>query len=154
MQKRHNKKSAFLNLALPRFQSGFTLIEVLVVVAIIGIIAAIAIPSYSRYITKANHTDATSFLSELAGEQQRFFSQNNTYTADLSELGYGSEENVTSPEGHYTVSAEISTTGTQYTLSATPVVGGRQANDTLCSTFTISSTGIKANTGGSRDNCW
>ena len=136
-------------------QRGFTLIELLIAVAIIGILAAVAVPSYSIYITNANRTDAMSFLTEVAGEQQRFFSENNEYAEKMSELGYGTADTAPSPEGHYTISVtNSSAANTDYVLSATPVAGGRQAGDDECDVFTISSTGAKANTGGSSSNCW
>lgn len=141
----HNRKRA----------GGFTLIELLIVVAIIGIVAAIALPSYSIYITKANRTDAMNFLSEVAGEQQRYFSENNEYATAMSELGYGTADTFTSPEAHYTISvSNPNGEANGYVLSATPVAGGKQAGDDECSVFTISSTGAKTNTGGSSTNCW
>lgn len=134
---------------------GFTLVELLIVVVIIGIIAAIAVPSYSLFIINANRTDAMSFLSEVAGEQQRYFSENNEYADEMSDLGYGTDATFPSPEGHYTISVSNTTDANlDYVLSATPVVGGRQAKDDECDVFTISSTGVKANTGGSNANCW
>lgn len=129
------------------------MIEVLIVIAIVGIVAAIAVPNYTSYITNANRTDAMNFLSEVAGEQQRFFSENNTYAEVMSELGYGTEDHANSPEGHYTVSINR-TSATRYVLSATPVTGGRQQDDDQCMTFTLDSTGAKGNTGGTNGNCW
>ena len=140
-----------------RLQSGFTLIEILITVAIIGIVAAIAVPGYTQYITKANRTDAMNFLSEVAGEQQRYFSQNNVYASDMSDLGYGGDETYGSPEGHYVISITVPASpapATSYTLSATPATDGRQADDAECEVFTLSSNGLKANTGGTNSNCW
>ena len=133
--------------------TGFTLIEVLIVIAIIGIVAAIAVPVYSTYITKANRTDAINFLSEVAGEQQRYFSENNAYASKMSELGYGTKDTANSPENHYTVSINTPNV-TRYVLSATPATGSRQLKDDECMVFTIDSTGSKGNTGGSNADCW
>lgn len=139
----------------PARNDGFTLIEVLITVAIIGILAAIAVPSYSIYITKANRTDAMTFLSEVAGEQQRYFSENNQYAEKMSELGYGTANSAASPEAHYSVSiSNPNGAGKGYLLTATPVNGGRQQGDDECKSFTISSTGVKGNTGGSHSDCW
>ncbi len=137
--------------------TGFTFIEMLVVVAIVGIAAAIAIPNYSAYVTQANRTDAMKFLTEIAGEQQKYFSEYNVYASTLSDLGYSTTANpstTTSPESHYTVSVDTATTGLSYEITATPVSGGRQANDAECKVFTIDSTGAKGNSGGTNSNCW
>jgi len=134
-------------------QAGFTLVELLITIAILSIVAGIAVPAYSTYIIQANRSDAISFLSEVAGEQQRYFSENNQYATDMSELGYGDAATAISPESHYTISISRPDP-TSYVLTATPVAGGRQQRDDECSAFTLSSTGIRANTGGSDNNCW
>lgn len=133
--------------------TGFTLIEVLIVVAIIGILAAIAVPSYSRYMIDARRTDAISFLSEVAGEQQRYFTENNQYAADMEELGYGEDATFVSPEGHYVVSVSNPGGMGRFLLTATPVEDGKQAGDDECLAFTVSDTGVRKNT-GSNDKCW
>lgn len=133
---------------------GFTLIEIMIVLAIIGIVAAIAVPSYASYITKANRTDAMQFLLEVAGEQQRFFSENNAYASAMSALGYGTEDTAGSPEGHYTISISAPDNASSYVLSATPADGSTQVKDDVCQVFTVDSTGAKGNAGGSSDDCW
>lgn len=132
--------------------AGFTLIEILIVVAIVGIVAAIAVPSYSQYMTDARRTDAISFLSEVAGEQVRYFSSNNQYATSMQELGYGTADTFTTPEGHYVVSVDNST-ALKFLLTATPVAGGKQAGDAECANLTISHTGQKKSTGTKAD-CW
>ena len=134
-------------------KNGFTLIEVLIAVAIIGIIAAIAMPSYSRFLIDARRTDAITFLSEVAGEQQRYFTENNQYAADMKELGYGDAATFNSPEGHYVVSVSNPGSTGRFVLTATPVTGGTQAGDDECLAFTISDTGAKGSTGSNTD-CW
>lgn len=135
---------------------GFSLIELMIVVAIIGIIAAVALPSYSKYMEKTRRLDATSFLIEAAGEQVRFFSENNRYGAIMGELGYGADDAATteSEDGHYTISVE-SDTETSFVLTATPVAGGLQAGDTECGSFTLNSSEQKGVTGTiDAANCW
>ena len=131
-------------------QKGFTLIEVLIVVVILGIIAAIAIPSYTSFMNKTRRVDAITILSELAGEQQRFLSENNRYATSSVDLGYTANP-VLSEEGHYTVSFE-NPTATSYILTATPVADGAQANDTECGAFTLNSGGVKGSNNGA--DCW
>jgi len=137
-----------------RKTGGFSLIEVLIVVAIIGIIAAVAIPSYTSYMEKARRADAASFLTEVASEQFRFFSEYNRYGTTMAELGYGNDAVENSKEGFYTVSI-TSNSDTNYLLTAAPVAGGPQANDTECGSFTLSSSNQKGVTGtASAAECW
>ena len=131
--------------------TGFTLIEVVVTVAIVGILAAIAVPAYSRYVTSARRTDATVFLMEAAGEQARYRSERNEYADDLAELGYEQATMIT-PEGHYRVSVDAASTNA-FELVATPVAGGPQAGDAECGSFRITSTGRRYTSTGS-DDCW
>ncbi len=134
-------------------KNGFTLIEVLIAVAIISIIAAIAVPSYTGFMIDTRRTDAIGFLSEVAGEQQRYFTENNQYAATMKELGYGDAATFNTPEGHYVVSVSNPGSTARFILTATPVTGGKQAGDTECLAFTISDTGARQSTGSDTD-CW
>lgn len=131
-------------LASPR---GFTLIELLIAVAIVGITAALAVPSYTSYMQQTRRTDATIFLVEAAGEQVRFFSENNRYAGDLAELGYD-DATVKTPEGLYEVIVD-STGPTGFVLQATPVAAGVQQNDAGCTTLTIDAKDLRLPT-----ECW
>ena len=135
-------------------QGGFTLIEVMIVVAIIAIIAAFGIPSYNSYMEKTRRVDAVTILSEIAGEQQRFYTENNRYAADMTEMGYPAATAL-SENGFYSASVTDST-GSSYTVTATPVAGEAQENDTGCASFTINSAGIKGVEGAtlSAAECW
>ena len=85
---------------------GFTLIELLVALAIIGILFAVAMPRYSAYVQRANRSsDGFAILNNILQAQERFYSENQTYTTDLTDLGFGSAANLTSGDGHYKVSA-------------------------------------------------
>ncbi len=148
----HQPACGNLSARVRRLQ-GFTMIEVMIVVAIIGILAAIAVPSYSQYMVDSRRTDAITFLSEAAGEQVRYFSSNNQYADSMDELGYGTTATVLTPEGHYSVGVANPGGRGKFVLTATPVVGGKQAGDTECASFTISDTGVKKNTGTNTD-CW
>ncbi|HZJ96165.1 MAG TPA: type IV pilin protein [Thiopseudomonas sp.] len=120
---------------------GFTLIEVMIVVAIIGILAAIAYPSYDEYVKRGNRTEGQAFLQDVAARQERYFSQNNEYadTAAKLNVSTGSET------GKYTLSIA---TSDGYTLTAT-----QQFNDTKCGNLTLNALGVKG-AGGSVDECW
>ena len=131
-------------------QKGFTLIEVMIAVAILGIIAAIAVPSYSSFMTKTRRADAIVMLTDIAGEQQRFFSEQNRYATSMTELGYGADP-LPSKEGWYSISV-VTPTQTSYVLTAAPIAGEPQANDTECGDFTLNSGGVKDSGGGI--DCW
>ncbi|MDX1695198.1 MAG: type IV pilin protein [Ketobacteraceae bacterium] len=88
-----------------RQQRGFTLIELMVVIAIIAIIGAIAIPSYNSQVTKSRRADGQALLLQIMQAEHRFFSENLTYVTELTSLSYGSDANIESEEGFYRASA-------------------------------------------------
>lgn len=132
---------------------GFSLIELVIVIAIIAIIAAVAVPSYNSYMTKTRRVEATSFLTEVAGEQQRYFSENNSYAEKLTEIGYPNDEMLTE-NGYYSVSVTAFGTST-FTLTAARVANKAQAGDNDCGDFQLNSIGSKQVTGAApADTCW
>lgn len=112
---------------------GFSLIELMIVVAIIGILAMVAYPSYTQYVVRANRTDAMDKLSEIMFEQEKYQIRKRTYTDKLTRVGYGADEDIDSDEGHYQVSAAVCSSGIALAdcvkLTATPKTGGIQANN-------------------------
>ncbi len=131
-------------------QKGFSLIELMISVAILGIIAAVAVPSFTSFMTKTRRADAITILTDVASEQQRFFSDNNRYAADMLELGYSADP-LPSAEGWYSISVDRPT-ATSYILSADPIAGEPQESDAECGTFTLNSGGVKDSDGGI--DCW
>lgn len=132
---------------------GFTLLEMLIAVSVLTILAAIALPTYTAFIQRSNRSEAQAYLMDVAARQERFFTQNSSYVtgnADISRLGVLS----TSSTGLYqlSVTAGAATDG-GFLLTAT--AAGKQAGDTVCSTFTLNALGVKGSTGsGATSDCW
>lgn len=134
---------------------GFTLVELMIVVAVIGILASVAYPSYVEQTQKTRRTDAQGFLMDAVNRQEQYLLDHNAYTNNMTLLGYGANPAV-SPESFYTVSAATAGCGTApcYLLTATPVPGGPQASDLKCTTLTLDSQGVKGATGSMPTKCW
>jgi type IV pilus assembly protein PilE len=135
---------------------GFTLIELMVVVAIIAIIAAFAVPSYLNYGIRARRSDGQNMLLKVADAQERYYAANNHY-GSLNQLGYTTMASQRSEKGYYQLSmdpASDSTSAVVYTATATPVSGGPQVKDT-CGALTINNAGVKGQSGSTTNGtCW
>ena len=134
--------------------SGFTLIELMIVVAIIAILVAVALPSYRSYVIKAKRPDATNMLTDIANQQIQYFMDNRAYgtVAQLGLATTGCGTDAVSNEGFYCIN--IALTGTAfYKLTATPTSKCGQDQDTECATITYDSTEKKDSTGGGTQ-CW
>jgi len=139
-----------------RQQKGFTLIEMMVTVAIIGVIAGIAYPSYLKSMQKGRRADAKGALTQASQAMERCYSTYGVYNssncAEVSALSTG----FTSPKGYYTLSATEN--GTSYTVSATALSSGPQSKDTGCTVMNLSSTGVQSSgsTSSTTDSgsCW
>ncbi len=132
--------------------SGFTLLELMIVVAIVGLLAMVAIPSYLNNVLKGHRADGQGILLDLAAKQERFITQNNTYTTDISSATGLNLGTTVSREGYYNLSATACGGGSIaacYIIVATAT--GGQTKDTDCLTITYSSAGIK---GGTTGDCW
>jgi type IV pilus assembly protein PilE len=149
-------KTIALNRAARGRPNGFTLIELMIVVALIAILTAIAYPSYVSHVSKTRRADAKTALLDLAARQERFFSINNVYATTPGQLGYSGTafpvDVQTSSQAYYqlTASANPSTT---FAASAVPT--GAQSNDS-CGTYTVNQLGVQGNgnnTTASAD-CW
>ena len=141
-------------------QSGITLVELLIVVAILALISAFAYPSYERYVTNSKRTTATSALLQIADRQQQFFMDNKTYADDLTDLGFaanpwviaddGTASTAGDPESVYSISLS-NVAATTYTITAAPLHG--QLRDSKCASLTLDQAGTRGASTGS-DDCW
>lgn len=133
---------------------GFTLLELMIVVAVIAVLAAIAYPSYSRYAYRARRADAQNLLMSIANGQERYYSSYNKYTSDVKDLGYSSGT-ASSENGHYTASIDLDNTngvGQGYTAEAAPQ--GIQTSD-ACGTLSVTNAGAKTYSGNETNGkCW
>lgn len=139
--------------------NGFTLIELMITVAIIGILASIAYPSYMSQVRKSRRSDAVQALSQLQQAQERWRANNVAYSSDVSSSGTGlklvtsttvaSSYNTTA--GYYTIAISSPTT-TGYVATATAVGGTSQASDTGCTPLTVTLT--NGNAVNSPPECW
>lgn len=148
-------------------QTGFTLIEMMIVVVIISILAGIAYPSYTRYVTDTRRATAQSFLLQAAGQQEKFFTQCGYYASNFDGVGDRNQCNTlttggalgmksTQPDlaGLYVFSSTINPAGTAFTLTATPQ-GTQATNDSGCGNIELTSQGEKKRTGPNPiGRCW
>lgn len=132
-------------------QSGFTLIELLVAVAILGIVAAIAIPSYNAYVTRSNRTEGKAILMNTAQALERCYTRYNAYNADECNVSFPIE----SENDHYQMAAANQTiNAATYTLTAVPQ-GVQATRDTECANFTLTHNGTRGVSGsGDVTDCW
>ena len=140
---------------------GFSLVELLVVVAIITIIAAVGYPSYTEYVTRSHRQAGKNWLYAVADRQEQFFQDNQRYAANLTDLGFGGDAIVLDDDGQLTDASDpdskytldlTNTTATTYTVRATPVLLQAE-RDAACDVLTLTHQGLQDQTGPA-DNCW
>lgn len=127
---------------------GITLIELMIVVAIIGILAAVGYPSYLEHARETRRSDAIVALNRISLEMEACRADNATFT--------GCAPTTATEQGYYQNTITVTGGGAGYTLTATPVVGEPQESDTECTTLTLASTGVKGYSGSASDasECW
>jgi type IV pilus assembly protein PilE len=139
-------------------QRGFTLIELMVTVAIVAILATIATASYTSQIQKSRRTDARSAVLDLAGREEKLFSTTNAYSQTGSDLGYGAFPlNIGS--GYYSINvvspdpAQLVATQPNYLITATAI--NAQAADLQCTSLSVDQTGKQTSVGTATvATCW
>lgn len=134
--------------------SGFTLIELMITVAIVGILAAIAYPSYQEQVRKGRRADAMAQLVTLAQAYERYYTSNNTYVGFFAALPAGQKNSPTQGTAYYVITAPTETR-TAFTLTATRQSAGNQTSD-RCGELSINQAGTKsiANATATREECW
>ncbi len=129
---------------------GVTLLELMIVVLIVGMLAAIAYPAYKQQVMGSKRADATGALVGLAGGMERFFTENGTY-AGATAAGVYSDQSPIDGDAAYNLSVTAAD-ATSYTLQATGV--GDQVDD-KCGSLTLTNAGVKGITGSvSISECW
>jgi type IV pilus assembly protein PilE len=137
---------------------GFTLIELMIVVAVVAILTAIAFPSYQSYIMRSRRVEGQSLLNMAAAQQERWRTQNGSYMTTATDvaklkLPYGDK----SENGHYTLIVSSVADDGGYTLTAKRTPTGAQAADRTCGDYVLDAKGSKsmaAGTPGTVAQCW
>jgi len=139
---------------------GFTLVELMVTVAIATVLMSVAMPAFLGEIRKSRRTEARTSLLDLAGRTERYYNTTNSYldaggALTPADLGYtgATWATLTLGNGYYTYT--VAATATTFTFTAT--AAGGQTQDTQCATFTVDNTGLQSSADSSANpttNCW
>lgn len=132
-----------------RIGAGFTLIELIVVIAIVGLLAAIALPSYQSQIRKTRRADVKTALTRISTLEEQYYSRKNQYSNSFDDLfgstTYGATY-TTDNGGYYSITITlntVNTAGDAYTVYGKATAAGNQTKDTNCLTYTVDNYGTK-----------
>lgn len=127
-----------------KIKNGFTLIELMITVAIIGILAAVAYPSYTDYVAQSARAEAYTSLLRITNLQEQFYLDNRVYTEDMNDLSLGADPFITDNELY-----SIDSTGTTGYVVVATAQGVQATRDSDCASIQITDTGTKTPT-----ECW
>ena len=132
-----------------QYQSGFTLVELMIVVVIVGILASVAYPGFQQYLLRAKRAEARNMIVQMATQQERYYSNNNNY-GTLTDLGLAATTK--SENNNYVMTIDTLGSDNQtFRIIATP----SGFTDTKCTAIRMTNTGQKSHTGsGSDEDCW
>lgn len=133
-------------------KNGYSLIELMVTVAVVGVLVSISVPTYKSYSMKSRRSEGRSFAMEIMQRQEKYYNENNTYTTNLTQLGYNSAT-PTSEQGYYMVTATAAPDGITNNVIITAQPIGTQTSDTECGSFIYNSNGVKS-TSTASTTCW
>jgi type IV pilus assembly protein PilE len=136
-------------IAAKSYVRGLTLIELMIVVVVVGILAAIAYPNYREFVARATRNEAKAALLKAATNQERHYLQNNQFSVDLNQLGFSSSP-YTTDTGSYVINVMAPNPASNYTVTATYQFGGVESRN--CEVFTIDGRGVK--TSSPKLDCW
>jgi len=128
---------------------GFSLVELIIVVAIVGILSSVALGFFGDNVIASNRSEGRAALSEAAGSLEKCKSLYGAYNAGNCNVAAA----IVSDTNLYTIDTTSARTATTFTLTATPVAGQPQVNDTDCTTMTLTNTGVKGGTPATNE-CW
>lgn len=134
-----------------RARRGFTLVELMVAVVIISILATVSYGAYTNQVFKTQRTAARALLQDVLQHEERFFTNSNAYTTDLTQLGYYAAGLQTS-RGTHSIALAVGPSGniaTSVAITATSLKG-----DSKCTSLTLTSTNAQSGTGSSPAVCW
>lgn len=138
-----------IGLRLYRKMQGITLLELMIVVIIVGILAAVAYPNYRNFTARAKRNEAKAALLKIATNQERFYLNNNVYTLDMTQLGFSASDNVESDSGAYTIDVGTADSN-NFTATADYIPSDDEENK--CNIFQIDARGTR--TSLPYTDCW
>jgi type IV pilus assembly protein PilE len=132
-----------------KYSKGFSFIELMIVVAIIGILSTFALGFFGDNVIASNRSEGRAALTATAGSLEKCKSLYGSYND-----GNCNVANTIATDTNYYSIDTTTRTATTFTLTATPVAGQPQANDADCTTMTLTNTGVKGGTGANAAECW